>query len=107
MSVTMGPTPGPCDSVTTSVLSRSPYPHHSHTHPACHTTHPRKPGHSTDQLLLGNKGSFREDLFYRISVVTMTIHPLRERREDISVLIDCFVERYAREDRKQIAGMSR
>ena len=53
------------------------------------------------------EGSFREDLLYRINVVTMTIPPLRERREDISVLIDCFVNRFAGENRKKIDGVSR
>ena len=53
------------------------------------------------------EGSFREDLLYRINVVTMTIPPLRERREDISVLIDCFVKRFAGENRKKIEGVSR
>lgn len=53
------------------------------------------------------EGSFREDLLYRINVVTMTIPPLRERREDISLLIDWFISRFAGENRKKIEGMSR
>jgi two-component system NtrC family response regulator len=53
------------------------------------------------------EGSFREDLLYRINVVTMTIPPLRERREDISVLIDCFINRFAGENRKKVEGVSR
>lgn len=53
------------------------------------------------------EGSFREDLFYRINVVTMKIPPLRERREDIPVLIDHFVKRFARDNRKKIDGVSR
>jgi DNA-binding NtrC family response regulator len=50
---------------------------------------------------------FREDLFYRINVVTLKIPPLRERREDIPILIDHFIERYALENSKQIRGVSR
>jgi len=43
------------------------------------------------------EGSFREDLFYRLNVVTISLPPLRERREEIPYLTDFFFERYARE----------
>lgn len=52
-------------------------------------------------------GSFREDLFYRINVVTMQIPPLRERREDIPVLIDHFAKRFALQNSKKFEGISR
>jgi DNA-binding NtrC family response regulator len=52
------------------------------------------------------EGAFREDLFYRLNVVTMVIPPLRERREDIPVLIDHFLSRFASDNVKEINGMS-
>ncbi len=51
-------------------------------------------------------GLFREDLFYRLNVVTMAIPPLRERKEDIAPLIDHFLKRYAEENGKAISGVS-
>jgi len=52
------------------------------------------------------EGAFREDLFYRLNVVTMVIPPLRERREDIPELIDHFLSRFASDNVKEINGMS-
>jgi DNA-binding NtrC family response regulator len=52
------------------------------------------------------EGAFREDLFYRLNVVLMSIPPLRERKEDIPVLIDHFLRKYAEENGKEIAGLS-
>lgn len=60
-----------------------------------------------DLEALMRQGSFREDLFYRLNVVTLKIPPLRERREDIPPLIDHFLQRFARDNRKAIAGLSR
>ncbi len=53
------------------------------------------------------QGLFREDLFYRIHVVTLKIPPLRERREDIPALLELFIEKYSRENQKTIEGVSR
>jgi DNA-binding NtrC family response regulator len=52
------------------------------------------------------EGAFREDLFYRLNVVLMSIPPLRERKEDIPILIDHFLKKYAEENGKEIAGLS-
>jgi DNA-binding NtrC family response regulator len=48
---------------------------------------------NTDLLGAVKKGKFREDLFYRLQVVPIAIPPLRERRSDIPLLIDFFLER--------------
>jgi DNA-binding NtrC family response regulator len=52
------------------------------------------------------EGAFREDLFYRLNVVLMSLPPLRERKEDIPILINHFLKRYAEENGKEIAGLS-
>jgi len=50
---------------------------------------------------------FREDLFYRLNVISIRIPPLRERRNDISPLISHFISRYAVENDKEIEGVSK
>jgi transcriptional regulator with PAS, ATPase and Fis domain len=52
------------------------------------------------------EGAFREDLFYRLNVVTMAIPPLRDRKEDVPPLIEHFLQKYAQENGKTIEGIS-
>ena len=59
-----------------------------------------------DLKSLVRDGLFREDLFYRLNVVPMTIPPLRERKEDIPLLLEHFMRRFATENGKNITGIS-
>jgi formate hydrogenlyase transcriptional activator len=52
-------------------------------------------------------GTFRSDLFYRLNVFPIEVPPLRERREDISVLAGYFIDRYARKAGKRIRGVNK
>jgi len=52
------------------------------------------------------EGSFREDLFYRLKVVTMSLPPLRERKEDLGILINHFIDKFATENGKNIQGLT-
>jgi len=52
-------------------------------------------------------GEFREDLYYRLNVVSIWIPPLRQRKTDIPALIDHFIQKYARENQKPVKGITR
>jgi two-component system, NtrC family, response regulator HydG len=56
---------------------------------------------------LVKRGRFREDLFYRLNVINIVIPPLRDRREDIPLLVDHFIQRYSRRNHRPIAGITR
>lgn len=53
------------------------------------------------------RGSFRTDLYYRLNVISITVPPLRDRKEDIALLASYFLSRYVKETPRRIAGISR
>ena len=55
---------------------------------------------------LSQDGRFREDLYYRINVVTLVVPPMRERREDILLLADFFLKQYAEKNNRPIKGFT-
>lgn len=58
-----------------------------------------------EEMIKNNE--FREDLYYRINVIEIKLPPLRARKQDIPVLAEHFIKKFAAENNKQIDGMSR
>lgn len=54
-----------------------------------------------------NKGTFRSDLFYRLNIFTILLPPLRERKEDIPLLVEYFIDKYNRQLNKKVSTISR
>ena len=57
---------------------------------------------NADLQQLMRDGAFREDLFYRLNVITINLPPLRRRREDIPLLVSHFLEKYAEENKRKV-----
>lgn len=55
---------------------------------------------------MANRGEFRSDLYYRLNVFPVEVPPLRERREDIPLYIDYFLERFSAKHGKQLQGVT-
>lgn len=62
---------------------------------------------NTDLEIRVQKDVFRKDLFYRLKVITITLPPLRERLDDISLLVAHFLKKYCKKNKRHIKGLTR
>ena len=60
-----------------------------------------------DLSLLVAAGKFRRDLYYRLNVIEIRLPPLRERKEDIPLLVEHFIQRFSQRDGKKVKGITR
>ena len=61
---------------------------------------------NVDLKALVEQGTFREDLFYRLNVISVQLPPLRERKEDIPLLVDHFLKKFSQENNKTFGPVS-
>ncbi len=52
------------------------------------------------------EGTFRQDLYYRLAIISIFLPPLRERRDDILPMVEFFIDRYNRKFRKNVRGIT-
>lgn len=75
--------------------------------PSTHAANVRLVAATNRDLELGvATGVFREDLFYRLNVITIELPPLRERREDIPALVTQFLKQFALQNRRSVSGIT-
>jgi len=61
---------------------------------------------NVDLRQLVREGKFREDLFYRLNVITIDLPPLRQRKEDIPLLVDFFLRKYCEENQRPLCRLT-
>lgn len=62
---------------------------------------------NSDLLQAVKNKTFREDLYYRLNVITITLPPLRDRMEDVPLLVEYFIQKFSERNKKEIAGISK